>query len=131
MEKDALELTSGKTTTAALRRMGHPFALRTRMKRKKGGRFASISSLPINKQSGRLRRSFKRVPRYKGPKGQIEDIFFNPSVAGNSLYVLSEGGTKRMRARGFWREMRKRYRKRALMNRREFRSKVDAIKRIT
>jgi hypothetical protein len=131
-EQNLIELTSGGVSTADLRRAGHPYAVRTRGKRKKGGKFKKAApSLPINKQEGVLQRSRRKPLRYKGPKGQVYDLYFEPGQAGNRLYVVAPGGTKRMRSRGFWREMQKRYRKDLLINRRAFRAKAEAIKKRT
>jgi hypothetical protein len=124
---NAIGLTSGGITTKELARKGHPYARRLVGRRKKGGKFSGAPNLPINRQEGVLQRSIRLPRRYKGPKGQIYDLFFDPAAARARLYVVSPGGTSRMRSRGFWREMTKRYRKAALLNKRKFMADMASI----
>jgi len=105
---DFQDMTSGKVKTTTLRRLGHPFS-RSRARKFKGGVNARINSigvpkLPINRQTGRLQRSLsmKQVP------GGIQSYRLEFSAA-HAKYVLAQGGTKKMVARGFWTEARKRW----------------------
>ncbi len=103
---DAFEGTSGRTSSAELARMGHPY-----------GRGAGASSnydragnllkrgsaprLPINRQSGRLRRSLRR--RMSG-RSQY-DVGIGSGV-GYARFILHPAGTRRMVGRGLmgWRK---------------------------
>lgn len=103
MQAEARGLTSGTTSTATLIRMGHPLG------RRLGGRKrGSLPTLPINAQTGKLRGSWRRYKVDLSGKTYYDVI---PTVP-YAKYVLAVGGTTKMVARGFWREMRKRWRKR-------------------
>lgn len=129
--RDHLQLTSGRLSSRTLRAMGHPFGRGTSGKTSTAtglargivrgspksfagqGRKGQVSargvvaSLPINKQSGGLRRSL----RQRGPNGpsQTYEIYFDAGVARYAPLILSPTGTKRMINRGFYVELRKRH----------------------
>lgn len=114
--RDHASLTSGGVSTRRLRQMGHPFGrqrsqdrstgvrgvvkgprvLFGQEKRRNRLRKGVLMPLPINKQTGRLRRSFWRT----GPIGADRrvDMGFRAPYA---KYVLSPEGTQKMVARGF------------------------------
>lgn len=126
VKADALNLTSGKVSTAQLRRMGHPFAraralVRTRGK---GGRRSPVPKLPINRQTGRLQESLTVQKRYDGPRGQVIVLYFG---AKHAKFVLALGGTRRMVARGFWRELLKRSRMAQLRSRKRFKARSSRM----
>lgn len=104
--RDGYDLLSGTTSTRDLRRENHPYGhgLRT----PKGRLRARRDGLPINVHIDRLRRSW-RVERSQG--GRVTRIGFTgaPSYA---PYLVSRdrAGTRRMRNRGFWREITSRLR---------------------
>lgn len=99
----ALRQVSGRISQYELKRLGHPYARRR-------GR-PTLSPLPINVQSGRLRRSFRTFRR----RELVTQMQF---TARHAKYVLSETGTRRMVPRGFWQSFREFYEreKRALFN---------------
>lgn len=111
---DMIELTSGTVSTAELRRLGHPFArgasvgAPSRLQRGARAPVARMRTLPINRQSGRLQKSLGK--RKVGGKGPLTRSFDVGTVkgAGRSIYVLMPAGTRRMVARGFWREVHRR-----------------------
>jgi len=107
MAKEAETLTSGTTSTAQLREMGHPFSRRRARSRggiRKALASAGIAKLPINRQTGRLQRSLRVMRDGEGWRIQF--------VAPHAKFVLAPGGTRKMVARGFWPEMRKRFKPR-------------------
>ena len=104
MESDAKELVSGKVSKSTLRRLGHPFG-KTAGGRKRG----KLPLLPINVQTGRLKRSLERRKISSHSSDRVYDIGFDAPYA---KYVLAIGGTKRMVSRGYWREVKKRWKKR-------------------
>lgn len=126
VREDAFDLTSGNVSTKQLRRKGHPFARSRSLVRTtgKGGRRSPVPKLPINRQTGRLRRSLTVHKRYDGPRGQVIVLYF---AAPHARFVLALGGTRRMVARGFWRELMKRSRMAQLRSRRRFRSKASRL----
>jgi hypothetical protein len=126
-EEDARELVSGTISTAELRRRGHPFARKTRLAgyvgtlnkasdrnqlRRAAGK-GTAPLLPINRQSGRLLGSIERVEMRGAGARQVQSVGFGAS-AGRSRFVVSPTGTDRMVARGFWNELKKRWRRRNL-----------------
>lgn len=94
-------LTSGRVSTATLRRLGHPFSRRRARGFKGGvkGRVASIGvpKLPINRQTGQLQRSL----RMTSVPGGIQSYRLE-FLAPHAKYVLAQRGTRKMVARGFW-----------------------------
>ncbi len=109
MAQDAQELTSGTVSTATLRALGHPFS--RRLARSRGGASKAISAsgisrLPINQQTGRLKRSARIIPETTAHGQSFRFQFTAP----HAKFVLAPGGTRRMVARGFWPEMRRRWR---------------------
>lgn len=104
MKAEAVALTSGTVRTTTLRKLGHPFG-----RRASGRKRGRLPVLPINAQSGRLRAGFVRV-KVPGGSGKIHYDLSNK--APYAKYVLSLGGTTKMVSRGFWRELRKVWRKR-------------------
>lgn len=115
--KDFLQATSGRISTKQLALMGHPFAVNTfisarsaRARWRAGEMVAMglssarkgqiskrgmVRDLPINKQSGELRRGIK----LQGPSGPGSD-FRLFSDAPHAKYVLRPRGTSTMRGRG-------------------------------
>jgi hypothetical protein len=98
MKEEAIKLTSGTVSTAQLRAMGHPFARRHP---------GSLARLPINRQSGGLQRSIRIMPRTVAGEEGFQLQFTSP----HSKYVLRRMGTRKMVARGFWSEMKRRFRR--------------------
>lgn len=119
---DGHELTMGRVKTKTLRQLGHPFGrgtskatwtptgtkrgLRTKDARKLFGK-STIPTLPINRQTGRLRGSLYR----RRDSGGIQSFVVGFS-APHAQYVLAVKGTERMVARGYWNEVVKRWRAR-------------------
>lgn len=104
---------SGGISTKELRRRGHPFGRRRGRNTLKliGGskgsqqRFRTTTKskiatplLPINYQTGKLRRSFRIIPE-QGFGLQSYRLQF---TAKHAKFVLRQGGTKKMVARGYW-----------------------------
>lgn len=122
-EEDAKELLSGTTTTRELIRQGHPYARKTgpvarydprgatRNQLRRGGR-GTARPLPINAQSRRLINSLRRYKTRVPGALSAERVGFDYTAAGRSLFVLSPAGTTRMIARGFWNELKSRWKKR-------------------
>jgi hypothetical protein len=122
-EDDAHELLSGRISSAELKRQGYPFARRTghvprydpraptRTQLRRGGR-GTAPLVPINEQTGRLHDALERQPTRVPGALSAQRVGFNRSRARNSLFVLSPPGTTRMVARGYWREITKRWRAR-------------------
>lgn len=104
MKSEAIGLTSGTVKTKTLRKLGHPFG-----RRASGRKRGRLPVLPINAQTGRLRAGFTRV-KVLGSGGKIHYDLSNK--APYAKYILSLGGTTKMVSRGFWRELRKIWRKR-------------------
>lgn len=113
---DHAQYTSGRVSTAQLRAMGHPFgrkvtggvrgvqngatnrSLSGHAKRKGNQiRRGKLRRLPINRQTGGLRRSFFQTVE-QGPDRTVEMGFRAPYAA----YVLGPKGTRKMVARGFY-----------------------------
>ena len=105
---DGKELTSGTTSTAQLRRLGHPFARRL-LSGQFGGRSRGfLKPLPINEQSGRLKAGLFLIHSRRNGN-QTFDL---GSSAPYSKYILSPLGTSKMVGRGFWAEISKRWKAR-------------------
>lgn len=94
VRKTVIDLTSGTVKTATLRRLGHPFSRRHPK--------PLIPALPINVQTGRLRKSVRIVATGKRP---IYRVQFTVPYA---KYVLALHGTQRMVPRRFWQTLIKR-----------------------
>jgi hypothetical protein len=94
MGKIAEELTSGTTSSAELRRMGHPFSRRHPQ---------NFPRLPINRQSGSLQKAIRIVRRVVG---NTEQLFLR--VSHPHALVLRKEGTSRMVPRGFFEEFSRR-----------------------
>ena len=94
---------SGTVSTKELARLGHPFG-RTRGGRKRG----RVRNLPINEQTGKLKRSLSRKRLDLASKITYEVGFTAPY----SKYILNPSGTRKMVGRGYWREIEKQYKKR-------------------
>ncbi|RYZ93555.1 MAG: hypothetical protein EOP06_00505 [Proteobacteria bacterium] len=110
---EAEKLTSGKTKTKELRRLGHPFGRKAGWKstynphtgkwRTTGGRKrGKLPTMPINRQTGTLQDGFIIRRRPKQGKGQ-EWSFRNK--APYAKHILSPGGTVKMVTRPFKRDM--------------------------
>lgn len=107
MRQEHFALVSGNVSEATLRALDHPFARRhlaglaagvkaTRRKNLMGA--ANVRVLPINVQTGRLRRSlFKRKANAQNALQTFEVGFAAP----HAKYVLAKKGTRRMIARQF------------------------------
>jgi hypothetical protein len=108
-QEDFHSQTVGRLTTAMLRRIKHPYARRPRVlniqklsgfRGYQKGKVAQVTTrgrvadLPINRQTGRLKRGI-RLARKKG--GTEFDLY---SEAPHARFVLAVGGTKHMRPRG-------------------------------
>lgn len=108
MRQEHFALVSGNVSEATLRALDHPFARRhlggldagVRKARRKNLMGASnVRLLPINVQTGRLRRSlFMRRGDVAPPVVQTFEVGF---AARHAKYVLAKRGTKRMIARQF------------------------------
>lgn len=120
LKRDAKELTSGGISSDQLAAMGHPFGRgrgrrmfkapgrgATRYRAKGDGRKGYAPLLPINRQTGRLYRSWT-ITRVSGG---IQSFQIGPAVS-YARYVLAVGGTKRMVARGFWSAMKRKWKSR-------------------
>lgn len=96
---DHNEFTSGTVKTKQLRKDGHPFA------RQNGGARGIVGKgkkrarkpLPINEQTGELRRSFFKTK----PSGINQSVKMG-FRAKHARFVLRPGGTKKMIDRGFY-----------------------------
>lgn len=111
MMQVAIQQTSGPISSAELRRRGHPFGRgRGRIDAKGRMRIGSKGAapkLPINVQSGELRRSWQ-ITRRPSATGQV----FQLQPTSPHAIVLSPGGTRNMVARGFWTMMRAQFKRR-------------------
>lgn len=89
--RQAIKLTSGTLTTEMLEAMGHPYSRRRRN--------PAVPVLPINKQTGRLQRSFRFMPtRHK-------TTFHLQATAPYAHEILSVSGTSLMVPRDFQKEL--------------------------
>jgi hypothetical protein len=98
---DMQKRTSGRVSTATLRRLGHPFS-RAKARGFKGGvsgrvKAMGVPKLPINRQTGRLQQSL-RMTKVSGGIQSYRLEFMAP----HARYVLAQRGTRKMVARGFW-----------------------------
>ena len=125
---DHNEFTAGKIKSKQLRKEGFPFARANGGARGKtnAGRKRSRNPLPINEQTGELRRSFFKT----SPSGinQVSRMGFR---AKHARFVLRPGGTKKMQDRGFYSLnggkpgiIRKRFRQRLQIVRKKFHQAV-------
>jgi hypothetical protein len=94
MQQIAVEMTSGTTSAAELRKRGHPFSRR---------RPQNVPRLPINRQTGGLQSAMRIVRRVNG---ETEQIYL--SVNHPHAIVLRKGGTANMIDRGFMEEYNRR-----------------------
>lgn len=117
--RDLRELTSGEISTAELRSMGHPFARQGASRRGASKSYISRKSiaakaikdlaplLPINRQSGRLQRSIKLIHRSNRYTAE-DSVYFDPLIAGFSIYSIKPDGTNKVVPRGLQAEARTR-----------------------
>jgi hypothetical protein len=107
---DALELTSGNVKTRELIKMGHPFARRIVIfqngKKFAGRQRGTLPVLPINVQTGVLRRSLSIKTLWRNIRGESYGMFFGAPYA---KYILAKSGTSKMVARLFQAEIKKRW----------------------
>lgn len=104
-KEDALELTSGTVSKETLKRLGHPFARKPVIGRRRGGQRGSLPRLPINAQSGYLQRHFRVWQASK-------DSWVLANNAPYGKFILAIRDTKYMVARGFYPALRVRYERR-------------------
>lgn len=112
MGKFMQDTVSGPIKTKELRRRGHPFGRRRgrislklyqntgRKQTFRAGPKSRVPTplLPINYQTGKLRRSFRIIPQM----GMGVQSFRLQFTARHSKFVLAQGGTKKVVARGYW-----------------------------
>lgn len=98
---DHFSLTSGKVTTKQLRALGHPFG-----RRPSGRKRGRTPNLPINVQTGKLRRALIMNMLWRNSRGQSYGVFFKVPYA---KYILARGGTGKMIARQFQKEIKMRW----------------------
>lgn len=110
-KKEAIKLTSGTKTTQELRRAGHPYAKRRKLEARtgkgKGGAaatFATFPLLPVNAQTKRIQKGFRIFRRRQGK----DFIWITQNIEPHSKFALRPGGTKFVRDRMFWAELRRR-----------------------
>jgi hypothetical protein len=114
-EDDHFDTTDGGLSKKDLKRIGHPYARNglsqrgiTKNAKSVAGRTSiasgmkqvrgrSVAALPINRQTGKLRRSFFVI----GPSGKDKTVQMG-FRAPYAKYVLSPTGTQRMISRGFY-----------------------------
>lgn len=126
-ESDAKELSSGSVSTATLVKLGHPFGRgrvaqeSTSTGRYRGTAKARMRLLPINVQSGRLRRSM--TSRSRG-KQSFETLSRTVPYA---RFILSESGTRKMVARGMKQEATRRLKARQMAHVQHFVRKTRSI----
>lgn len=110
MRDVAIDQTSGAISSAELARRGHPFGRGRGRINAKGrmrvGLKGIVPKLPINAQTGELRRSW-RLMRRPSASGQVLQL----QPTSPHAIVLRPGGTRNMVARGFWTMMRAAYRR--------------------
>lgn len=93
------QLLSGGVSSESLRKVyNYPFARAQRKRKKKA---ALLPKLPINTQTGELRRSRRKIRENYDELGQTFRIQFTSTHA----IVLSPTGTRFMIPRGFWEEL--------------------------
>jgi hypothetical protein len=105
--KDNIELTGGQIKKQELRKMGHPYGRgRASGQGSPAGRKRGRAPLlPLNLQSGRLRRAMRS--RNIGTKQRPGFETYASGVA-YAKYILSESGTRKMVARGMKKEANRR-----------------------
>lgn len=102
--QDGIDLTGGSVTSKQLKELGHPFGRGPRANTYPGGGLkrgsrTKIPNLPINQQSGRLRRGwYVRLEQ----RGQGRRVYRLGNTAGHAKYILSPWGTRKMVGRGIW-----------------------------
>jgi hypothetical protein len=103
-KSDHFEFTDGKITTKDLKAAGHPFARQgqaqrgNQTKKQLGGkRGFRVNLLPINEQTGNLRRSYFETK----PTGKDKVVRMGFRIR-YAKFVLSPTGTRKMVARGFY-----------------------------
>lgn len=113
LKAEAIRLNSGTTTQRQLDEKGNPFGRgrgrKTTVEKFKGRRrrgrrakgFAPL--LPINEQTGRLKRSLRLVRVRRGDTTSYR-LFF---TVRHAKWILAPGGTSRMVSRRFWEAMRR------------------------
>lgn len=101
--QDGINLSNGRITTKQLRAMGHPYgrgisaAASTPGGLKRGSR-RKAPLLPINQQSGQLRRGWNMRTMGSGAKR----VYVVGNKAKHARYILSPWGTKKMVGRTIW-----------------------------
>ncbi len=105
--RTAQRLTSGPYRQEQFNRMGHPFARRFNPASKGIGRrffhAGVFPLLPINAQSGQLRRSFRKLRRPGRDKSEV--VFIITNTAPHARFILSPTGTRYQVPRPFWKEL--------------------------
>lgn len=116
---DGLDQLSGRTRQAQLNREGNPYG--RGFTNPRGKRRARRQPLPINVQSGELRRSYRLIRDDTGGLKRYRLTFRGgPDYA---RFVLSKDGTSKMVARPFWNYVLTRFKARKLGLRNALRSK--------
>lgn len=101
--QDGINLSGGRISSDQLKAMGHPYgrgssaAQSTAGGLKRKGR-GHAPLLPINQQSGKLRRGWRMVA--KRVAGKTSYVVFNQ--AKHAKYILSPWGTRKMVGRTIW-----------------------------
>lgn len=101
--QDGINLTKGGISQRQLKAMGHPYGRGANASQstpgglKRKGR-SSAPLLPINQQTGKLRRGWRMVA--KGTPGKRTYTVFN--TAKHARFILSPWGTKKMVGRTIW-----------------------------
>lgn len=98
VKAQAERLVSGNIKTANLREFGHPYAKRHLGRR--NTQVVAVPMLPINVQTGQLRRSLRVFRRTVGKTTRYQLQFTSPHAS-----VLTPGGTEFMRDRSFWKAL--------------------------
>lgn len=117
---DAKQMLSGTVKTKQLRKMGHPYARALRMKadtakpriiatkakvrKVLGIKSGTMSPLPINKQSGKLFAS-QYIKTWKTGRDINYRYGFNESQCRYAKWITAKQGTRKMRERGFWKQV--------------------------
>lgn len=117
MADEMIALASGTISSRELARRGHPFGRRrgrisltlntSGRSAKYRGRAGVVPTplLPINRQTGALVKSLRVIPE----SGIGLQSYRAQFTAPHAKFVLAKGGTRRMVARGYWPELRKRF----------------------
>lgn len=99
--EDAIKFTGGGINSKQLAKMGHPYGRGTSSKTSAPGglkRRGKAPNVPINMQSGRLRRSWYMKVRSSGGR----KVWTIGNSARHARYILSPWGTKKMVGREIW-----------------------------